>query len=129
MQYEAQSCLGFEFLASSVTYMHLIVRFSSDCFKTAIVWYLLARWKPRYLWNQVFKLSAKLVYETEQLPLKNSFFWPLVYLGARQKTSWTLKQGDNSLQSANLFNPHPKGAKAISASKGEKIRLSQADKS
>lgn len=75
----------------------------SDCFKTAIVGYLLVRWKPSYLGNQVFKLSAKLVYETEQLALKNSFVWPLVYLAARLETSWTLKQGPNSLQSASLF--------------------------
>lgn len=55
----------------------------------------------------VFKLSANFMCETEQLPLKNSFAWPLVYLGARLETSWTLKQGPDSLQSANLFNLHP----------------------
>lgn len=101
----------------------------SDCFKTAIEWSLLVRWKPRYLWNQVFKVSAKLVYETEQLCLKNSFVWPLICLSARLETSWTLKQGPDSLESANLFNLHSKAAKAISANKEKKIRLSQAEKS
>lgn len=100
----------------------------SDRFKT-IERYLLVRWKPRYLWNQVFKVPAKLMYETEQLPLKNIFVCPLVYLSARLETSWTLKQGPDSLQSANLFNLHSKAAKAISANKEKKIRLSQADKS
>lgn len=66
----------------------------------------------------IFKLSAKVTYETERLPLKNSFVWPLVYLGARVETSWVLKQRPDSLQSANLINLHPKAAKANSANKG-----------
>lgn len=87
----------------------------SDCSKIASEGYHLVRWKPSYLWNQVFKLSATLMYQTQQLPLKTSFVWPLVYLGARPETSWTLKQGPDSLQSANLLNLYPKGARAISA--------------
>lgn len=41
----------------------------------------------------IFKLSAKVMYEIEQLRLKNSFVWPLVYLGAEWKPLGFLSKG------------------------------------